>query len=313
MIQEAHVGVGIFGKEGTQAARASDYAIHQFRFLKRLLCTHGRYSYIRVAGIIQYSFYKNMCFTLGLLWFSFVNGVAGQTLYDAWIITLYNIIFTSLPPFLFGLFEKDLNEEVINQHAEVYRRMQSGILFTRTTFFIWIVNGIWHSLVIYYGCTFLFNNNTLSSNGHTTELWEFGTLVSTLAIFIVNLRIALEIKTWNWLGFGGIMLSIAVYILFMVVFNGTQFFSTSMFDVFFQLLRLPDFYLMLIVISVMALFPDFGIKYISRQYFPEDWQILREKYRSHDLVELQLENFRQQSHTRTPIAGGATISVQHQP
>lgn len=31
MIQEAHVGVGIFGKEGTQAALASDYAIHQFR------------------------------------------------------------------------------------------------------------------------------------------------------------------------------------------------------------------------------------------------------------------------------------------
>lgn len=47
MIQEAHgravpfalelaltffaVGVGIFGKEGTQAARASDYAIHEFK------------------------------------------------------------------------------------------------------------------------------------------------------------------------------------------------------------------------------------------------------------------------------------------
>jgi magnesium-transporting ATPase (P-type) len=32
MIQEANIGVGIFGKEGTQAARASDYAINQFRF-----------------------------------------------------------------------------------------------------------------------------------------------------------------------------------------------------------------------------------------------------------------------------------------
>lgn len=115
MIQEAHVGVGIFGKEGTQAARASDYAIHQFRYLRRLLCIHGRYSYLRVAGIIQYSFYKNMCFTLGLLWFSFINGFTGQTLYDAWVITLYNIVFTSVPPFLFGLFERDLNEDIITQ------------------------------------------------------------------------------------------------------------------------------------------------------------------------------------------------------
>jgi magnesium-transporting ATPase (P-type) len=54
MIQEAHVGIGIFGREGTQAARASDYAIQQFKHLKRLLCVHGRYSYLRVTGIIQY-------------------------------------------------------------------------------------------------------------------------------------------------------------------------------------------------------------------------------------------------------------------
>jgi P-type E1-E2 ATPase len=47
MIQEANVGVGIYGKEGNQAARASDFALHQFRHLKRLLCVHGRYSMIR--------------------------------------------------------------------------------------------------------------------------------------------------------------------------------------------------------------------------------------------------------------------------
>ena len=33
MIMEAHIGVGVQGKEGTQAVRSSDYAICQFRFL----------------------------------------------------------------------------------------------------------------------------------------------------------------------------------------------------------------------------------------------------------------------------------------
>jgi phospholipid-transporting ATPase len=113
MIQEAHVGVGIFGREGTQAARASDYAIVQFCHLKKLLCVHGRYSYLRVTGIIQYSFYKNLSFTLSMLYFSFYNGFSGQTLYDSWVITLYNIVFTSIPPFFFGLFEKDLSENII--------------------------------------------------------------------------------------------------------------------------------------------------------------------------------------------------------
>lgn len=33
MIMDAHIGIGIKGKEGTQAVRAADYAISQFAFL----------------------------------------------------------------------------------------------------------------------------------------------------------------------------------------------------------------------------------------------------------------------------------------
>jgi P-type E1-E2 ATPase len=36
MIQEAHIGVGIRGEEGTQAVNSADYAIGQFRFLGQI-------------------------------------------------------------------------------------------------------------------------------------------------------------------------------------------------------------------------------------------------------------------------------------
>ena len=41
MILGAHVGVGLSGAEGAQAANAADYSVSQFRFLKRLLLVHG--------------------------------------------------------------------------------------------------------------------------------------------------------------------------------------------------------------------------------------------------------------------------------
>lgn len=47
MIQKAHVGVGVLGREGTQAARSADYAISQFQHLRRLMAIHGR----SVAGM----------------------------------------------------------------------------------------------------------------------------------------------------------------------------------------------------------------------------------------------------------------------
>lgn len=64
MIVAAHVGVGILGKEGQQAARAADYAIGQFKFLKPLLFFHGREAYRRNSFFINYNFYKNFLYVV---------------------------------------------------------------------------------------------------------------------------------------------------------------------------------------------------------------------------------------------------------
>lgn len=60
MITAADIGIGISGKEGQQASRASDYAIGQFQFLRNLLFVHGRESYRRNSYLGNYMFYKNV-------------------------------------------------------------------------------------------------------------------------------------------------------------------------------------------------------------------------------------------------------------
>jgi phospholipid-translocating ATPase len=58
MIQEANIGCGLFGLEGSQAAMSADYAFGQFRFLTKLLLVHGRWSYQRIADMHGNFFYK---------------------------------------------------------------------------------------------------------------------------------------------------------------------------------------------------------------------------------------------------------------
>lgn len=58
MIQEANIGCGLFGLEGSQAAMSADYAFGQFRFLTKLLLVHGRWSYQRIAEMHSNFFYK---------------------------------------------------------------------------------------------------------------------------------------------------------------------------------------------------------------------------------------------------------------
>ena len=68
MIQAAHVGVGISGVEGLQAARSADVAIGQFRYLRKLLLVHGAWSYQRISKVILYSFYKNIALYMTQFW-----------------------------------------------------------------------------------------------------------------------------------------------------------------------------------------------------------------------------------------------------
>lgn len=68
MISAAHVGIGIRGLEGQQAVRASDYAIGEFRFLRKLILCFGRESYRKNTTLICYNFYKNVLLVLPHFW-----------------------------------------------------------------------------------------------------------------------------------------------------------------------------------------------------------------------------------------------------
>ena len=70
MIQAAHIGVGISGVEGLQAARSADVSIGQFRFLRKLTLVHGAWSYHRISKTILFSFYKNIALYQTQFWVS---------------------------------------------------------------------------------------------------------------------------------------------------------------------------------------------------------------------------------------------------
>ncbi|TSK28102.1 Phospholipid-transporting ATPase IA [Bagarius yarrelli] len=126
MIQSAHVGVGISGNEGLQAANSSDYSIAQFKYLKNLLLVHGAWNYNRVAKCILYCFYKNIVLYIIEIWFAFVNGFSGQILFERWCIGLYNVIFTALPPLTLGIFERSCRKENMLKYPELYKTSQNA-------------------------------------------------------------------------------------------------------------------------------------------------------------------------------------------
>ena len=125
MIQEAHVGIGITGKEGLQAARTSDYSIAQFRFLTKLLLVHGRWNYIRTCKYTLGTFWKEMLFYLTQALFQRYAGYTGTSLYESWSLSLFNTLFTSLPVIFMGIFEQDLSASTLMAVPELYHSRPS--------------------------------------------------------------------------------------------------------------------------------------------------------------------------------------------
>jgi phospholipid-translocating P-type ATPase (flippase) len=103
MIQEAQIGVGISGKEGQQAVNSADFAIAQFRYLRRLLLIHGRYDYRRMSKVILYSFYKNMVLTFILFYYLFFTGFSGQSLFNDLVYSAFNFL-CAMPIIWYGAF-----------------------------------------------------------------------------------------------------------------------------------------------------------------------------------------------------------------
>ena len=129
MIQEADIGVGISGKEGRQAVNSSDFSIAQFRFLKRLLLVHGRLNYRRLCKVILFSFYKNIVLTLILFAFTFHSGFSGQSLFDDYVHSAYNVIL-AFPVISFGVYDK------VRTRTYVITYVRIIILLIIITFFI---------------------------------------------------------------------------------------------------------------------------------------------------------------------------------
>ncbi|XP_075870703.1 phospholipid-transporting ATPase IH-like isoform X3 [Nelusetta ayraudi] len=259
MILEAHVGIGIMGKEGRQAARNSDYAIPKFKHLKKMLLVHGHYYYIRIAELVQYFFYK--------------------PLYDTAYLTLYNISFTSLPILLYSLVEQHVTIETLKRDPSLYRDIAKNSLLRWPVFLYWTCLGVFDAVIFFFGAYFLFDNTTFTSNGQlmttNTQMmfgnWTFGTLIFTVLVFTVTLKLALDTNHWTWINHFVIWGSLLFYVIFSLLWGGIiwPFLNYQrMYYVFMQMLSSGPAWLSIILLITISLLPDVIKKVLCRAVCP---------------------------------------------
>uniref|UniRef100_A0A5F8GUZ9 Phospholipid-transporting ATPase n=1 Tax=Monodelphis domestica TaxID=13616 RepID=A0A5F8GUZ9_MONDO len=253
MIQAADIGIGISGQEGMQAVMSSDFAITRFKHLKKLLLVHGHWCYSRLARMVVYYFYKNVSYVNLLFWYQFFCGFSGTTMIDYWQMIFFNLFFTSLPPLVFGILDKDISAETLLALPELYRSGQNSKFYKMSTFWIAMMDAFYQSLICFFIPYLTYKDSDIG-------VFTFGTPINTISLITILLHQAMEMKTWTFIHWSVLVASFLLYFVVSLVYNAicvTCNSPTNPYWIMEKQLSDPTFYLLCFVTPVAALLPRY--------------------------------------------------------
>ncbi|AQL06847.1 Phospholipid-transporting ATPase 1 [Zea mays] len=267
MIQMADVGVGICGQEGRQAVMASDFAMGQFRFLKRLLLVHGHWNYQRIAYMILYNFYRNAVFVLMLFWYILYTAYSATLALTDWSSVFYSLIYTSVPTVVVGILDKNLSHNTLLCYPRLYEAGLRNEGYNLTLFWITMLDTLWQSLVLFYVPFFTYNISTM-------DIWSLGSLWTIAVVIIVNIHLAMDIQRWVLITHLAVWGSIAATFLCMVLIDSIPIFPN--YGTIYNMAASRTYWLSVCLIIVLGLLPRLLCKVVYQTFWPSDIQIARE-------------------------------------
>ncbi|KAG6603532.1 Phospholipid-transporting ATPase 1, partial [Cucurbita argyrosperma subsp. sororia] len=267
MIQMADVGVGICGQEGRQAVMASDFAMGQFRFLKRLLLVHGHWNYQRVGYMVLYNFYRNAVFVLMLFWYILCTAFSTTSALTDWSSVFYSVIYTSIPTIFVGILDKDLSHKTLLQYPKLYGAGHRQEAYNLRLFWFTMIDTLWQSLVLFYVPLFIYKESSI-------DIWSLGSLWTIAVVILVNVHLAMDVQRWVYITHAAVWGSIVITYACMVVLDSIPVFPN--YWTIFHLAKSPTYWLSILLIIVVALLPRYLFKVVHQRFWPSDIQIARE-------------------------------------
>ncbi|EAA32083.3 hypothetical protein GE21DRAFT_7165 [Neurospora crassa] len=304
MIQASHVGIGISGREGLQAARISDFSISQFRFLQRLLFVHGRWNYIRTGKYILGTFWKEIVFYLVQAQFQRYNGYTGTSLFESTSLTVFNTLFTSLPVILFGIFEKDLEADTLMAIPELYTYGQKEKAFNVRLYIGWMFMAVSESVLIFSIVWYVYGITLPPENA---ALYPVGTLAFTICVIFINIKmLVLELHNRIAICFAGLFISVFGWFLWNLLLSGIFSAKMSPYLVRDGFIRgfgqhAPWWVVCIIALSALLIF-EVAISAVRRSLWPTDQDLMKEIEHIDGVLEVMKEHAAERGEAGLPAA-----------
>lgn len=208
MIRASSVGIGIEGREGSQAALASDFSVRQFKDISTLILWHGRLSYIRTTNLCNFILHRGLIISTIQIFFMFSFNFVTVFLYNGYLTLGYATIFTNLPIFSI-ILDTDIPFHQVFNYPALYQLVQQGSYLSLKIFLIWFWKSVFQGSAIFLFAIAFFNDS----------FTEIVTITFTALIIIELLNIASRIRTWHTFIVISFVVSLVLYLLCLTFFK----------------------------------------------------------------------------------------------
>lgn len=211
MIQGAHVGIGIRGKEGSASVQASDMAISQFHFLGNLLFCHGRKAYRRIATFLCFFIYRSVVLGWSYVCYGITSRFSGALAYPELLDMTYNPLTTVAAVVLVG-FDSDYKDELAVKSPQLYMPGLTRMHLNARVFARWMFFATLHGIMAWeIPVSTLTTPEARASQSHS--FWEASFVAFSIILLTVHLKLILvAVKPINAIGLGVIVLEMLAYI-----------------------------------------------------------------------------------------------------
>ncbi|CAF1301656.1 unnamed protein product [Adineta ricciae] len=257
MIRESHCGVAVYGREGSQAVAAGDFAVDRFECLRRLLLVHGAWCFTRTSELILYTFMHNCAYVFVIFFHQFFNGFSGAVSLHSFYLTLYSSLFTVLPQCAAALFDQHVPAERALHEPELYQYTLHARCYRMWSYWINILDAIWQSSVIFFFAYLSYRNEfyiDVSAFGFSIAFSM--TVTSLIHVLLQTSRVDISVIS-------SIAFSFLVFLGFTLVFDETCVVcipGESPYQVSYQTLRKARFWFTTVLTIFTAMLPRFTIK-----------------------------------------------------
>ena len=191
MIQVSDIGVGIRGKEGSEASLNADVSIEKFSQLKELILNNGHRHYIQFSKMILLSVYVMILFESTLIFYAPINGWTAGSAFFAELMIVYRLVINIFPVACMCILDSDCTSPYLT--PKVYKAGIFNSLLNLKNLAIYVLTAL-----IQAGFTFLSSElyfTGIDSNGMTENYLLIS--VSLFYILSTTVFITILIETYS--------------------------------------------------------------------------------------------------------------------